>query len=261
MPGRSSSARALRRAVNFGGSRDTELSDDAGRRAAHRSSCAGRAHRAAADVVGRARAGLRPRRRRDLRRAARRRCRGARPRCSATTSTCPRTGSASGVRTDSHPLFRQTDLHLRSRFHVQFTGVAAILYRDGHDFQGLHSDREMRWLDDTVIAIAVLGARRPFVLRPRLERGVPVERIPAGNWRRRRGPDAGRGRPARHGRRVPARVAARRARGAGGRSTPRISLTWRWTSRTGRPDTNPTYYEGRQFSDRPRQAGSRTRRP
>ncbi len=42
---------------------------------------------------------------------------------------------------------------------------------------------------------------------------------------------------------------------------PRISLTWRWTSRKGRPDTNPTFYEGRQFSDRPRQPGSRTRRP
>ena len=42
---------------------------------------------------------------------------------------------------------------------------------------------------------------------------------------------------------------------------PRISLTWRWTSRRGRPDTNPTYYEGRQYSDRPRQPGSRPRGP
>ena len=38
----------------------------------------------------------------------------------------------------------------------------------------------MRWLDDTVIAIVVLGTRRPFVLRPRAEGGVPVERVPAG---------------------------------------------------------------------------------
>ena len=49
-----------------------------------------------------------------------------------------------GVRSDSHPMLRQTDLHLRSRFRVPFTGVAAILYRNGDDFQGLHSDREMR---------------------------------------------------------------------------------------------------------------------
>jgi alkylated DNA repair dioxygenase AlkB len=163
-----------------------------------------------------------------------------------------------GVRTDAHQLFRQTDLHLRSRFRVQFTGVAAILYRNGQDFQGLHSDREMRWLDDTLIAIVVFGARRPFVLRPRLERGVPVERIPAGT-----APDdvvltpgegdllvmgGGCQREWLHG--VPA---------APGVDRPRISLTWRWTSRRGRPDTNPTYYDGRQFSDGPRQAGSRSR--
>jgi alkylated DNA repair dioxygenase AlkB len=163
-----------------------------------------------------------------------------------------------GVRSDAYPLFRQTDLHLRSRFRVPFTGVAAILYRDGHDFQGLHSDRELRWLDDTLIAIVVLGARRPFVLRPRLERGVPVERIPAGT-----APDdivltPGEGdllvmggacqREWLHG--VPA---------AAGVSRPRISLTWRWTSKRGRPDTNPTYYDGRHFSDGPRQAGSRSR--
>ena len=35
----------------------------------------------------------------------------------------------------------------------------------------------------------------------------------------------------------------------------RISLTWRWTSRRGRPDTNPAYSEGRQFSDAPPTTG------
>jgi alkylated DNA repair dioxygenase AlkB len=163
-----------------------------------------------------------------------------------------------GVRNDAHALLRQTDLHLRSRFRVQFTGVAALLYRDGDDFQGLHSDREMRWLDDTLIAIAVLGARRPFVFRPRLERGVPVDRVPAGSH-----PDdivltPGEGdlivmggasqRDWLHG--VPAAPSIDR---------PRISLTWRWTSRRGRPDTNPTFYDGRQFSDAPRREGSRIR--
>lgn len=166
---------------------------------------------------------------------------------------------STGVRADAHPLLRQTDLHLRSRFRVPFTGVAAILYRDGQDFQGLHSDREMRWLDDTLIAIVVLGARRPFVLRRRAAGGVPVERIPAGS-----DPDdlvlmPGEGdmvvmggacqREWLHG--VPQVPADR----------PRISLTWRWTSRRGRPDTNPTFYDGRQFSDGARLPGSRTRRP
>jgi alkylated DNA repair dioxygenase AlkB len=164
-----------------------------------------------------------------------------------------------GVRSDRSPLLRQTDLHLRSRFRVPFTGVAALLYRDGNDFQGLHSDRDMRWLDDTLIAIVVLGARRPFVFRPRGD-GVPVERVPAGA-----GPDdivlmPGDGdllvmggacqREWLHG--VPA---------APGVDLPRISLTWRWTSRRGRPDTNPTFYDGRHFSDGPRRAGSRPRQP
>ena len=36
-------------------------------------------------------------------------------------------------------------------------------------------------LDETVIAIVVIGARRPFVLRPRAPGGVPVERVPAGS--------------------------------------------------------------------------------
>jgi alkylated DNA repair dioxygenase AlkB len=162
-----------------------------------------------------------------------------------------------GVPTDRVPLLRQTDLHLRSRFRVPFTGVAAILYRDGDDFQGLHSDREMRWLDDTLIAIVVLGARRPFVFRPRRPVAEVVERVPAGS-----APDdvvvhPGHGdllvmggacqRDWLHG--VPAATA----------DGPRMSLTWRWTSRRGRPDTAPSYYDGRQFSDRPQLPGHRAR--
>jgi hypothetical protein len=46
--------------------------------------------------------------------------------------------------------------------------------------------------------------------------------------------------------------------GAPGVDRPRISLTWRWTSRRGRPDTNPTFYDGRHFSDGSRQPGSRS---
>jgi alkylated DNA repair dioxygenase AlkB len=163
-----------------------------------------------------------------------------------------------GMRADSHPVTRQTGLHLDSRYRVRFDGVAALLYRDGSDFQGLHSDREMKWLDDTLIAIVVLGARRPFVFRPRGDR-VPVERVPAGQH-----PDdivltPGEGdllvmggaiqREWLHG--VP---------GAPGVTEPRISLTWRWTSRRGRPDTAPTFYDGRGFSDGPRRPGSRQRR-
>ena len=158
---------------------------------------------------------------------------------------------------DRHPLLRQTSMHLRAHYRVQFSGVGALLYRTGEDFQGLHSDREMRWLDDTMIAIVVLGARRPFVFRPRRPLAEVTSRPPAGSQ-----PDdvvvtPGEGdllvmggacqRDWLHG--VPA---ADTAHG-------RISLTWRWTSRRGRPDTNPGYFEGRQYSDRPRRPGTRIR--
>ncbi len=150
---------------------------------------------------------------------------------------------------------RQTGLHLDARYKVRFSGVSAILYRDGRDFQGLHSDREMRWLDDTLIGILVLGERRPFVLRPRRDVNDPEQRRDASgdvvlqpghgdllvmggrcqqDWL--------------HG--VPAHGATRR---------PRVSITWRWSSRRGRPDTAPGYREGRHFSDGPRARGYRSR--
>ena len=84
---------------------------------------------------------------------------GSRPRCSATTSTCPRTGSGWACRTDAKPLLQARPtctfaLGIRCRSPVSRRSSIAT----GRDFQGLHSDREMRWLDDTVIVIG--GARR-----------------------------------------------------------------------------------------------------
>lgn len=166
-----------------------------------------------------------------------------------------------GWRPDRHPLTQQIDLHLRAAYRVPFEGVAAILYRDGADHLGLHSDREMKWLDDTLIAIVVLGERRRFVLRrrgPWLE--SLVGRTPQGEH-----PDdvvltPGQGdmivmggrcqRDWMHG--IPAET---------GEVGPRLSLTWRWTSRRGEPDTRPSYFDGRQFSDAPRRPGTRSRRP
>lgn len=137
---------------------------------------------------------------------------------------------SAGLRSDSHPLLRQTDLHLAATYRVQFEGVAAIQYRNGEDFQGLHSDREMRWLDETRIAIVVLGQRRPFVIRPRTRwTDALAQKVPAGE-----GVDdlvllPGEGdmlvmggacqRDWEHG--VP------KVRSAG----PRVSVTWRWVRR------------------------------
>lgn len=162
------------------------------------------------------------------------------------------------VRPDTATVLRQTGLHLESRHRVRFSGVTAIWYRDGDDFQGLHSDREMRWLDDTLIAIVVLGERRPFALRPRAAWNGAPDRSPPGS--------------------LPGDVMLTPGRGdllvMGGRcqrdwlhgvprvetASTRVSLTWRWTSRRGRPDTNPMYGDGFQFGDGPRRPGIRTRR-
>ncbi|MCU1397944.1 MAG: putative alkylated repair protein [Acidimicrobiales bacterium] len=164
-----------------------------------------------------------------------------------------------GLSSDSRPLFRQTEMHLQSAYRAAVTGVGALLYRTGEDFQGLHSDRQMRWLDDTLVAIMVLGQRRPFVFRQRKPMSEVVERVPAGTEPGDIVLTPGEGdllvmggaaqRDWLHG--VPRAET----------TNPRISLTWRWSSRRGRPDTNPGYFDGRQFSDRPQRPGTRTRRP
>lgn len=164
---------------------------------------------------------------------------------------------SAGLRAADYSLLRQTDLHLRAAYRKRLEGVAAILYRDGHDFQGLHSDREMRWLDDTLVAIVVLGQRRPFVLRERKPLSQVIEKIPAGR-------EAGdiTLMPGEGDLLVMGGACQRTwLHGIPAAETPneRISLTWRWTSRTGAPDTKPTYNDGRQYSDRPLQPGTRRR--
>ena len=162
-----------------------------------------------------------------------------------------------GLGDDARPLLRQTTLHLQATYRVPFAGVGALLYRDGDDFQGLHSDREMRWLDDTLIAIVVLGQRRPFVFRKRAPLSELVEKVPAGT-----DPDDIVLMPGEGDLLVMGGAAQREwLHGVPSAETPnpRISLTWRWTSRRGRPDTAPSYFDGRQYGDRPRRPGTRMR--
>jgi len=47
-----------------------------------------------------------------------------------------------------------------------FGPMGLNFYRDGSDSVAWHADRELRHLDDTLIAILTLGAARPFLLRP-----------------------------------------------------------------------------------------------
>lgn len=138
------------------------------------------------------------------------------------------------------------DLHraLVDRYRVPLDRGALVLYRDGRDSVAFHRDREMRWLDDTVIAIATLGAQRPFLLRPRAGRDEDLD-----------APDRG----ATHD----LAPAAGDLVVLGGRcqadwlhavpkvarpTRPRISIQWRWTSRRGRPEQGPNFGDARYFS-------------
>lgn len=69
-----------------------------------------------------------------------------------------------------HPVLADATRWLQHRYRVHFEGFAMILYRDGRDGQAFHRDTDMRWLDDTLIAILSLGTTRPWTLRPRSSR-------------------------------------------------------------------------------------------
>ena len=53
------------------------------------------------------------------------------------------------------------------RYGVRFGAVGLNYYRDGCDSVAFHADRELRHLDDTLVAILTLGAPRPFLQRPK----------------------------------------------------------------------------------------------
>lgn len=148
---------------------------------------------------------------------------------------------------DRHPALVEAGEWLTRRYRVPFGGYALARYRDGRDSVGFHRDREMRWLDETVIGVLSLGAQRPFLLRPIGERrsgvdddmyegaGGTVDVSPAGgdllvmvgrcqqDWL--------------HA--VPKVATPCRSR---------ISVQWRWTSRRGRPDTAPGFRAPRFYS-------------
>jgi alkylated DNA repair dioxygenase AlkB len=71
-----------------------------------------------------------------------------------------------------HPVLAQARDALEARYRVRLGALALNYYRDGRDSVAFHRDRELRELDDTLIAIVTLGARRPFLLRPLATRGA-----------------------------------------------------------------------------------------
>jgi alkylated DNA repair dioxygenase AlkB len=145
-----------------------------------------------------------------------------------------------------HPALTAAHRAIQHQYRVTFGGVGLAYYRDGRDSVAPHRDTDLRYCENTVIAILTLGARRPWLLQPRHsdarlreDRPAGIDLSPAGgdllvmggkcqtNWL--------------HA--VP--------KVPGARPVGRISAQWRWTSRTGKPESQPSYNAPRQFS-RPR---------
>jgi alkylated DNA repair dioxygenase AlkB len=66
-----------------------------------------------------------------------------------------------------HPVLEDARRELGAHYDVRFGSVGLNYYRDGADSVAWHADRELRELEDTRVAILTLGARRPFLIRPK----------------------------------------------------------------------------------------------
>jgi alkylated DNA repair dioxygenase AlkB len=149
----------------------------------------------------------------------------------------PRLGAGGSIARPGHPILADAQRAIARKYKARFEGFGFAYYRDSRDSVAMHRDREMRWLDDTVVAILTLGAPRPFLVQRRntRDRSTARDLAPAGgdlmvfggrfqaDWL--------------HG--VPKTRHAVRGR---------ISAQWRYTSKRGRRDTQPGYYEPREFS-------------
>lgn len=122
-----------------------------------------------------------------------------------------------------HPAITTAHKALRRQYGVELSGIGMSWYRDGRDAMGAHRDSDLRWCDLTIIAVLTLGATRPWTLRPRSGTAPAVDVAPrAGDLL----------------------VMGGRAQADWLHGVPpvpnlhegRISLQWRWTSRTGRPE-------------------------
>jgi alkylated DNA repair dioxygenase AlkB len=157
----------------------------------------------------------------------------------------PRLGGSLRPGTGPHAALVDTQRALQHHYGVQLGGMGLAHYRDGRDLMAFHRDRDMRWLDETLIALLVLGAHRPFHLRPRSNRydhdashkGATHDFSPG------EGDLLVMGGACQVGweHSVPP---------APGVTRPRISVQWRWTSGRGRPAVGASYSAPRTYSRR-----------
>jgi len=61
---------------------------------------------------------------------------------------------------------------------IEFNSVLLNLYRNGNDCVGWHSDRKDTFGENQIIASVSLGETRPFRLRHKIRKDIPVVEIP-----------------------------------------------------------------------------------
>jgi alkylated DNA repair dioxygenase AlkB len=136
---------------------------------------------------------------------------------------------------------------LQGRYKVMFDGFGLLQYRDGTDGQAFHRDTDMRWLDDTVVAILSLGQRRPWLLRPKSAKHTLAEGRGATHDI---SPGCGdllvMGGACQAGWEHSVPYLGRQAMG------PRISVQWRHARRVGRPFQGAAYNAPLHYSNRAR---------
>ncbi|MBA3652842.1 MAG: DNA repair protein [Actinobacteria bacterium] len=135
-----------------------------------------------------------------------------------------------------HPALVDVHKTVQRGYGVEFSGFGMMHYRDGGDGQAFHRDTDMRWLDDTVIAILTLGAKRPWLMRPRANRYDHSEGRGATHDLR-----PGPGDLIVMGGRCQADWEHSVAYLGGRRVGGRVSLQWRYAKRTGRPFMGASY--------------------
>jgi len=150
---------------------------------------------------------------------------------------------------DRHPALREAQSWLMRRYRISLpASVPLALYRNERDSVGFHRDRELRWLEDTVIGVLTLGAQRPWLMKPLGRSGQRtftddedttgvIDLAPASGDLLVMG-----------GRCQAAWLHA--VPKVQGRCRSRISAQWRHTSRRGRRDPNPGFYAPRRFGGR-----------
>jgi alkylated DNA repair dioxygenase AlkB len=112
-----------------------------------------------------------------------------------------------------HPALETAGDRLERLYDVPLAGPGLNYYRDGRDSVAFHADRELKHLEDTIVAIVTLGSARPFLVR-RCGGGRSVDFRPASGDLLVMGGTC----QARFEHAVPKTAA----------SGPRVSASWRW---------------------------------